>query len=200
MLDLLTRFTVIPEYHRARTLYHVHVKGTREPVAQARIERAPDTLHPLEVFTGPGLDQPAGWVSFGYALAPDRTRLGNVGGRRGTIGRDKWTFAQNGLPVLHGARAGVAGTLRDSLPVVRDFLTGGVADMALSAHLKFSAPDCVGFEFTRQPGIKTRYTVRIHDARVNWLLVIAAILRFDRFDNPDVRRGISETIANPFKI
>lgn len=200
MIDSLTDFTVVPEYHRNRTLYHVYAKGTRQPVAQARVDGSPDTLHSLQVFTGPGLDQPIGWVSFVKATGPDGVRIGEVDGRRGAIGKDKWTFTQNGLPVLQGARAGVAGSLRDGLPVVRDFLTGGVADMALSAHLKFSAPDCAGFEFTRQPGIKTRYKVSVRDDRVSRLLVLAAVLRFDRFDNPDVRREISSRTANPFKI
>lgn len=195
MIDSLTDFTVVPEYHRYRTLYHVQAKGSRKPVAQARTDR-----HMLQVFTGPGLDQPAGWMNSGTALGPDGERIGEVDSRRGFIHGDTWTFEQNGLPVLVGARAGVVGTLRDGLPLVRDFLTSGVADMALSAHLKFSAPDCAGFEFTRQPGIKTRYTVRVHDDRVSRLLVLAAIRRFDRFDNADLRREVTEMTVNPFKI
>lgn len=138
MIDSLTEFTVVPGYHRSRTRYDVYAKGSRDPVAQARLDRAPDSLLPLQVFTGPGLDQPAGWVSFTTAIGPDRARIGKVEGRRDPFGK-KRTFTQNGLPVLHGTRAGVAGSMRDGLPVAREFLVGGVADMALSGHLKFSA-------------------------------------------------------------
>jgi hypothetical protein len=200
MLESLTRFTVVPEYHRSRTLYHVHVKGTREPVAQARIERAPDTWHPFQVFTGQGLDQLAGWVSSISALGPDKAKIGEVSSRYGALGKEKWTVTQYGLPELQGGRAGVAGALRDGLPVVRGFLIGGVADAALSAHLRFSAQGCAGFEFTRQPGIRTKFRARVHDDRISGLLVLAAILNYDSLYNADLRKEISEISANPFKI
>lgn len=132
MSDSLTDFTVVPEYNRSRTVYHVHVGGAREPVAQARSSRAPDSLHPLEVFTGPGLDQPAGWVSFTSAMSPDRVKIGQVSRRRGMLGKEKWAVTQNGLPELSGERAGAVGSLRDSA-LVRGVLTSGVADAALSA-------------------------------------------------------------------
>lgn len=194
MIDSLTEFTVVPEYHRSRMLYHVHVKGAPEPVAQARADRAPGSPGLLKVFTGPGLDQPAGWVNADLAAAADRRRLGNVAGRYRAGSKGRWTFAQDGLPVLQGTRAGIVGTLRDSLPVVRDFLTGGIADAALSARLKFSAPDCAGFEFTRQPGIRTSYTVTIYDERISRLLVLAAIRNFDYHSNSDVRREAIDTV------
>jgi hypothetical protein len=200
VIDSLTEFTVVPEYHRSRTLYHVYSGGSRTPVAQARIDRAPDTLRPLEVFTGPGLDQPAGWVNSFSARGPDRVMIGEVNSRFGLVGKAKWVFAQDGLPEMQGKRAGVTNALRDGLPMVRDILTGGIADAALSAHLRFSGPDCPGFEFTRPPGIKTRYKVRVHDRRVSRLLVLAAILNYDFRFNADPRKDASALTSNPFKI
>jgi hypothetical protein len=67
-------------------------------------------------------------------------------------------------------------------------------------HLRFSAPGCDGFEFTRLPGIKTRNKARVHDDRVSRLLVLAAILNYDFRYNADPRKEISEIISNPFKI
>lgn len=200
MLDSLTDFTVIPSYHRARTRFDVYAEGSRDPVAQVRGDRGPDTLRPLDVFTGPALDQAAGWVNAVLAIGPDRARIGKVAGGKRLFGKDRWVFAQNGLPELQGKRAGALGSLRDAAPIARDFLTGGVADAALSARLRFSAPGCQGFEFTRQSGIKTRYKVRVHDERVSRLLVLACVLYYDRFVNADPRREIASATANPFKI
>lgn len=200
MIDSLTEFSVVPEYHRSRTLYHVYARGSRDPVAQARVDRSPDTMRPLQVFTGPGLDQPAGWVNSLTASGPDGVKIGAIDVRRSAVRKDEWIFAQSGLPELHGKRAGVNNALRDGLPVVRDFLIGGLADAALSAHLRFSAAGCAGFEFIRQAGIRTRYKVRVHDDRVSRLLVLAAVVRFDRWDNADPRKDISEMTRNPFKI
>lgn len=196
MIATLTEFAVVPEYHRSRTVYHVHADG--EPVAQARSDQAPDSLHPLEVFTGPGLDQPVGWVSFTSATGPDRVKIGQVSRRRGMLGKEKWTVTQNGLPELSGERAGVVGSLRDTA-LVRGVLTSGVADAALSAHLRFSGPGTEGFEFTRQPGLSTRYKVRVYDTRLSWLLVLACVLHYDHFDNADPRKEIAEISANPLK-
>lgn len=199
MIDSLTTFTVAPKYTPARTFYRVYVKGTREPVAEVRVEPGLPLIHTFPVLTGPGLDQLAGRVNAVYAEDADGRRIGQVDKRRGVFTRTTWTFAQDGLPELRGVRAGFVGSLRDKLPVVRDFLANSLVDILLSLHLKFSAPGCPGFTFSRKPGIRTRYKVRVRDERVSRLLVLSVVLRYHESENPDLGEAIREAKAHPIE-
>lgn len=199
MIESLTEFTVIPEYHGNRTAYHIHAKDGEAPVAQLRKDDAYDSPVPLQLFTGPGLDQPAGWVTSKAAMGPDRVRVGVVNlDRKVLSGKAAWTFSQDGLPELRGERVGSAGAIRENW-LVRDYLTSGLADGVLSFHARFSAPGCAGFELTRPAGLKARYKVRVHDERVSRLLILACIAKYSAFTEVDPRKNLADLTYNPFK-
>lgn len=197
-LDSLTDFTLLPEYHRDRTLYHVHAKTAGGAVALLRSDDIYDSGRPLQVLTGPGLDQPAGWVSWSGAKNADGTVLGKVSRKRGVVRKDAWIFAQHGLPELQGERPGVVGAMRETLPA-RMVLGEGLKDTALSLRLRFSAPGCDGFEFTRPPGLRAKYRVRVRDERISRLLAIACVIHYNVWEDADPRKDIIDATTNPFK-
>lgn len=77
--------------------------------------------------------------------------------------------------------------------MLREFMTSGIADAALAAHLRFTAPGCAGFSFIRRPGISARYRVHVYDDHVSRLLVLAAILNYDRYCNAHPHRETQGT-------
>lgn len=138
-------------------------------------------------------------MTVGTAMGTDRVSHGRVGhSHAGVLRAEEWTFAQSGLPVLHGEPAGANSALRHSFPL-RMVLGNGIADSALSFRLRFRAPGSAGFEFTRLAGVRGRYAVRVHDDRLSRLLILSAVVRHCAFSDSDIRQFAVDLTSNPLK-
>lgn len=197
MIDTLTEFSVIPEYQRNRTFYHVRAQHSGT-VAHLRAEvPVRDLRGGLHVLAGPGLDQPAGWIGWTEAKTASGVTVGTVGRNRGRSGKDSWIFAQAGMPELTGEFAGASGALRNSR-VLRDALAGHLAGGAFPLRLRFTAPGCAGFDIDRPPGLRARYRVHVHDERVSRLLVLACVVRYNIGHDIDPRKDLVRVTTDPF--
>lgn len=198
MINALIDFTVTPEYHRNRTVYHIRVKGAKDPVAQLRKDSAYGSRRPLIAYTGQALDQRVGAVAINTASDARGVVAGEVNWRQGAIRKDSWTFSQPGLPELHGERAGAVSAVREAWPA-RMVLADGGGDSVFSVRLRFSAPGCEGFEITRPSGVRARYRVRVYDERVSRLLILSCVVQYNMIVDADPRKNVIDTISNPFK-
>ncbi|WP_158702115.1 hypothetical protein [Kitasatospora sp. MMS16-BH015] len=195
MIQQLTEFTVSLDYGRAHTTFLLHVPGQAEPVARMHKEAAYDHAQLYEVRTGPGLDRLAGYVSTFFALAPDRSRIGEVNHESRSWRHDLFTFAQAGLAPLTGEPVGLANKARRTLPV----LDWGVVDAALRFEMRYRSAESAGFEFAREAGVRASYTVTVHDPRIDRVLLLACLVHFNSYGTTDLRKGIVDVTANPFK-
>jgi hypothetical protein len=64
--------------------------------------------------------------------------------------------------------------------------------MVVEYRVGFRGPGCDGFEFTRLKGAQPRYTMRFHDRRVNLLLALATIVRYDWLLSPNVKGALMD--------
>lgn len=198
MIDTLSEFTVAPEYHRDRTLYHVRRKDS-DLVAQLRADAPVRNLrNGLQVFTGPALDQPAGWVSWTEAKTPDGVPVGTIGRQNRGSRKESWIFAQADLPELSGELSGATGVLRNNW-VLRDALSDNLVGGTIPLRLRFRGSGCAGFEINRSPGMRAKYRVRIHDERISRLLVLACVVRYNVGHDIDPRKDIIRLTTSPFK-
>jgi hypothetical protein len=63
-----------------------------------------------------------------------------------------------------------------------------------------SAPDCAGFPVGRKQGVRSAYTVRIRDPRINWLVPLMCVVYIAEQLSGDVRQGLANMASDPFKI
>lgn len=199
MIQTLDEFTCVPEFGRKETTFDVHVKGQKAPVARVRKDGVTDSLRPYVVVDGPQLDQRIGWVNSVQALNAEGTVVGEVSRRSRHYAEDDLSVTQAGLPVLEGRPEGVQTRVTRSFPM--NVVLGNVgAGYVLATRLRFSAPGCEGFSVARPQGVKSRYTVTIHDQRINRLVPLTCILYIARNLTGDVRQGWANLTSNPFKI
>lgn len=199
MIRSLDSFTVSVDYGRAHTTFNVHADGRREPVARMHKDEAYDHMRKLYgVYTGAQLSELIGYVQPFAAIAADRTPIGKVDHKRQPFGKDHWVFTQNDLGVLTGTAAGISSKAKLTFPL-NIVLDRAVVDAALAFRLHFRSPESKGFEMAREAGVRATYAVKIHDARVNRLLVLALIAQFNTFVTSDLRKEIVDLTANPFK-
>jgi hypothetical protein len=192
----LDRFSVDFEFRRKETAWTVRADGSRSagPVARGHKPAALNSRKPYQVHGGPNLDQLLGHVGLSIALGPDGSGIGTVSRRSlegldgGLLADEEWTFAQQGLDVLHGRPAGLGSRARHTF-AVGDVLDNGLTDVLLKHTLRYRGEQSDGFEVTRRPGVRSRYHVRIHDQRLDRLLVLAAVVHFDNeHGDTDVRK------------
>ncbi|OKH99798.1 hypothetical protein A6A06_22255 [Streptomyces sp. CB02923] len=197
----LDAFTVTAEYGRSHTTFLVHAEGQREPAARMHRDAAYDGLRPYEVRTGPEFSEIAGYVNDFKAFTPERAELGSVAHKQRTTGPDSWTFTQHGLGELTGLPEGAGAKVRHG-SLLRMAFDATRTNAVLSHRLRFSSPASPaseGFAFVRHTGIRARYSVEVHDPRVDRLLVLACIAHYNRFVAADPRQFTSTLTANPFK-
>ncbi|MEV5569683.1 hypothetical protein AB0L06_06520 [Spirillospora sp. NPDC052269] len=195
MIQQLTEFTVTLDYGRSHTTFLVHVDGQQEPVVRVHKDAAYDHSPPYQVFAGPGLGQLVGYVNDFSAIAPDRRVIGRVEHKNRSWRPDEWTVTQEGFGTLNGEPVGATNKARRALPV----LDWGVVDAALSFKMHWHSAQSQGFELARHAGVRATYTVKIHDPRLDRLLVLAALVHFNRFGTSDLRQSVVDVTANPFK-
>lgn len=184
MIRTLDAFSVAFAYRRRETTWLVHAPGQDAPVARVHKAAAPDSREPYQVYGGPQLDELLGLLSGRRALAADGSRIGEVtwagrnGLRGGLLADEKWTCVQDGLGELDGRPVGLGSRARHAY-VVGSLLDNGLTDLLLDHSLRYRDESSEGFEFSRRSGVRSRYDVRVHDPRVNRLLVLAAVGRFE---------------------
>lgn len=210
MIQSLDSFTVSVDYGRKHTTFHVCVDGQHAPVVQMRKRGVYDSRYRYSVYAGPQLDELVGFVSnVGTEASDGQVKLGRVDHRSGgLLGKDQWTFAQTDLPVLTGMPKGFSGKLRDSRarslaeclsPSIIPAIASSVFDVSTSRCLLFSAQESTGFELIRRAGLRSRYAVKIHDDRINRLLVLACVVHYDTFCTRDPRQAIADWTSNPLR-
>jgi len=197
-LQALDAFAVSIDYGRAHTTFEVRADGRRDPVARMHKDGAYDTAHPYRVSTGPQFADFAGYVTPFSAMSADGAEIGSVRLRERTLRTDEWTVTQHGLAALTGLPKGLNSRLRHGSPL-RLIPRQDLADVLLSVRLGFRAPESPGFELTRRVGVRAHYGVRIHDPRVDRLLVLACVAHFNTYASVDPRKAVVDTTANPFK-
>lgn len=102
-----------------------------------------------------------------------------------------WSFDQVGLRTLTGTPKGVGSKLLHGTPLGAIPFTDAL-DMVVEYRVGFRGPGCDGFEFTRLKGTQPRYTMRLHDRRVNLLLALATIVRYDWLLSPNLKGALME--------
>ncbi|TQF03706.1 hypothetical protein E6W39_17555 [Kitasatospora acidiphila] len=206
MIHALNEFSVNFTYRHRETTWLIHRNGSDAPVARLRKPEAPDSLKPYQVYGGPQLDELLGHVANSIALAPDGRRLGRVrlrskqwGLRDGLSTDEEWTFAQDGLGELHGQPMGLGSRARHAF-VVGNLMDNVLTDVVLAHSLRYRSIISEGFELTRRPGVNSRYDVRVHDPRINRLLVLSAVSYFEsEHGDADVRK-ILPSIGGLFRL
>jgi hypothetical protein len=199
VIESFDEFTCVPEFKRKETTFDLHVKGQSAPVARVRKDGVTDSLRPYQVYEGPQLDQRVGLVSSHQAWDAEGTVVGEIARQSRTYAEDDLSLTHVGLPVLQGRPEGVQTRVTRSFPL--NIVTGNVgAGYVLASRYRFSAPGCEGFSVGRKPGVKSRYTVKIHDQRINRLVPLTCLLYIARNLAGDVRQGLSNLTSNPFKI
>ncbi len=197
-LQVLREFTVRFDYGRSHTTVEVCAAGQRAPV----IRMHKDYAHHAEIgYEVCAVDRPQevlGYVGPSSAFGADRQRVGTVSryGRR--FGPVSWSVLQHDLGGLTGRAAGANSRVRQA-PVAREFLNLRSLDALLSVSLRFSGPQSDGFDFTRRAGVLAAYEVKIHDPRVNRLLVLALVGYFNEFGSIDPRKTAVSLTTNPFQ-
>ncbi|MDH6144252.1 hypothetical protein P3T35_006291 [Kitasatospora sp. GP30] len=72
--------------------------------------------------------------------------------------------------------------------------------MVLAHSLRYRSSISEGFELTRRPGVNSRYDVRVHDPRIDRLLVLSAVSYFEsEHGDADVRK-ILPSIGGLFRL
>ncbi|MEZ0092792.1 hypothetical protein [Streptacidiphilus sp. EB129] len=203
VIRTLDAFTVRFEFRVRETTWTVHAKGERAPVARVHRPDGPSSRRPYRVYSGPQLDTEIGLLAGGTAFAPDRTRIGGVvrdrveGVRGQLLQNEVWTFSQVGFGDLAGNPVGLGSRARHTL--LDDYMDNSVADALLDHRLRYRSDDSSGFELIRRSGMRSRYDVRIHDPRVNRILVLAAVGCFDDLYGDADMRKLGPMVAGLFR-
>jgi hypothetical protein len=185
--------TVVARNERESSTFDVLSAGSDLPVMRLYKPYFYDSLHPLQAFVGPRLDRPAGWVTTVGAKSADGTKHGTVSHVTGSPSRqESWTVEQRGLPALTGTPHGRGAKLRRTTPVAAVPFAGGALDLVLDYRIRFRGEGSEGFEFSRRKGVHARYALRLHDRRVNLLLALAAVVRYDWLLAPDPKKGLMD--------
>jgi hypothetical protein len=72
--------------------------------------------------------------------------------------------------------------------------------VVLAHSLRYRSSISEGFELTRRPGVNSRYDVRVHDPRIDRLLVLSAVSYFEsEHGDADVRK-ILPSIGGLFRL
>ncbi|RAG80880.1 hypothetical protein DN069_35840 [Streptacidiphilus pinicola] len=192
---------VLVRNERDSTTFDVLPGRSEVPVVRLYKPYFYDSPHPLQVFTGPRLDTPAGWVTAVGAKDVERVMRGTVSHEPGSRGRrETWTAEQPGLPALTGVARGTGARLRHGTTVAAVPLAGAL-EMAFEYRVRFRGPADEnegeggrreGFEFARLKGVHPRYSLRIHDRRIGLLLALAAVVRYDWQLSPDPKKGLMD--------
>jgi hypothetical protein len=193
----LTSFTVSPSYGRNETTLDVVAAGQPTPVARLFKASQYDSRQPLQLLVGPQLADPAGYVNGFAAYAADRTKLGTITSRRRPFGTRRWQLEQPGLPALTAKPTGTS-ALRYRFPFAL-LLTGTLANSFLPFRYRFHGTDCQGFTVSRRAGIRARFTVTVHDQRVDRRVVLASVVALSHYESNDLRQEGVDLTANPFK-
>jgi hypothetical protein len=190
VIPRLDAATVVPRHERDSTTYDVLPADAQAPVLRLFKPTYYDSLQPLTVLAGPGLDQQAGWVSAKSAAGPDRVKLGSVEQRsRFLTSTHSWTFDQVGLGRLTGRPEGAGSKLLHGSPLGALPFTSAL-DMVVEYQVVFRGDGCEGFGFTRLKGAQPRYALRLHDPRVSLLLALATIVRYDWLLSPNPKGAL----------
>jgi hypothetical protein len=194
-MHTLNQFQVSFTFRRRETTWLI-ADGNDTPVARLHKPADPDSRKPYRVYGGPALDHLLGYVAISIALDADGRELGRVrhrshtswGLRSGLLTDEDWTVTQPGLGTLEGRPAGLGSRARHAIGV-GNVMDNVLTDVVLAHTLRYRGATSEGFELTRRPGVNSRYDVRIHDPRVNRLLVLAAVAYFDsEHGDADVRK------------
>jgi hypothetical protein len=196
-LRSLASFTVAVSYGRNETALDVRVTGQPEPVARLFKASQYDSRFPFQVLTGPQLSEVGGYVTPFAAFAANRAQLGKVKSRYRPLRAKSWEVEQPGLPVLSARPIG-ASSLRYRFPFSL-LLADTLADSFLPFNFLFQGNESRGFVVSRATGIRARFTVTVHDPRVDRRLVLAAVVGLNRYASSDVRQDVVDLTANPFK-
>jgi hypothetical protein len=183
---------VTGRHERHSTTLDVVPEGAATPVARLHKEHFYTSRDPLRVYVGPDLDQLVGWVTHAEAMGVDRVKHGTVRHKESAqLSKQRWTFEQNGLQPLVGTPEGAGTKLRYGTPLA--WVPGaGSLDTVFTYHIRFRGPDSEGFEFTRLKGLRPRYALRIHDARISSLLALSVVVHYDRFLDADPKKGLMD--------
>jgi hypothetical protein len=199
MMQSLTEFTCVPDFGRKQTTFDVHVAGESAPVARVRKDGVTDSLRPYAVFDGPQLDHQVGWVNSSQALTAEGAVIGEVSRRSRTYAEDDVSVSHAGLPPLGARPEGVPTRVTRTFPM--NVVLGNVgAGYVLGTRLRFSGPGCEGFSIARRQGVKSRYTVTVHDQRIDRLVPLSCVLYMARNLSGDLRQEWSNRTSNPFKL
>lgn len=144
-------------------------------------DRRYDSLHPYQVHTGPQRDQFVGYVTPFGAKTADRVKTGSVDFSGRFLRSEKWVVTQHNLSYpLTGLPEGPNSRLRHG-SLLRLIPFQQKTDVIFPFRLRFSSPRSAGFELTRSAGIRSRFTVAIHDPAVDRLLTLACVAQFALF-------------------
>jgi hypothetical protein len=196
-LQAVTSFSVTPRYGRNETSLDVNMTGQPAPIARLFKASQYDSRRPLQVLVGPQLTDLAGYVNSFAAYAPDRTKIGVIGSRRRPLGTKRWHLDQPGLPTLTAKPTG-ASSLRYRFPLAL-VLAGTIANSFLPFHFRFQSKDSQGFTVSRRAGVRARFTVIMHDPRLDRRLVLATVVALSQYESNDLRQEAVDLTANPFK-
>lgn len=127
---------------------------------------------------GPQLDQFVGYTGTYGARTPDMTLIGTVERKEREILDARWTVHQEGLATLIGGPAGIGSKIRHTMPL-KMFIQEELSFLdVLSYRIRFAGPGTSGFEITRTAGYHAQFQAKIHDPRINRLLVLACVIEF----------------------
>jgi hypothetical protein len=196
-LRSLTAFRVSARYGRTETTFDVRMPGRPTPVARLFKAGPYDSLRAFHVLTGPDLTDLAGYVTGLAAYAPDRTQVGSVASRSRVLRPARWSVEQPGLGTLAAQHAGIS-AVRFVFPF-SIVLSGTVADTVLPFRFCFRSSDSRGFVVSRHTGLRARFTVTVHDPRLDRRLILAAVVSLNRYASSDLRQDIVDATANPFQ-
>ncbi|WP_433890388.1 hypothetical protein [Streptomyces sp. CA-111067] len=194
----LGEFTCVPEFKRKETTFDLHVKGRSGPVARVRKAGVTDSLRPYAVYEGPDLDQAAGWVNAYQAGGAEGGIVGEVQRESRALAEDHLSVSHAGLPALKGRPEGLQTRVTRTFPV--NVVAGTIgAGYVLATRYRFSAPGCAGFSVGRKQGVRSAYTVKIRDPRINRLVPLMCVVHIAEQLSGDVRQGLANMTSNPFK-
>ncbi|MCC9312410.1 hypothetical protein LN042_36075 [Kitasatospora sp. RB6PN24] len=163
------------EYRPDLTAFTIREKSRSIPVAVMRKNSYYKSRHPFEVYTGPRLDELVGYVQPTGAWSAARVQLGELEYREAFfIRNDKRFLTQPGLGTLRGRPVGLSRLTEQ--PMVRSLSgSAGLAGLLFGTHIRFQSRQSAGFELKYSARPKERFSVRIHDQRVNRLLVFSCV-------------------------
>jgi hypothetical protein len=196
-LQSLTSFSVTVKYSRSETVLDVTVAGQAAPVARLFKASQYDSRQPFQLLVGAQLTELDGLVTGFAAFEPDRTKLGTVQSKHRPLRGKRWQVDQPGLPTLT-ARATGSSAFRYAFPFAL-VLSGTLANSFLPFNFSFQAKDSQGFVVSRRTGARARFTVTVHDPRVDRRLVLASVVALNQYESSDLRQEAVDLTANPFK-